>query len=70
MGNVGKGAKALYRSRRKGVSLVLSMCVAAVLLTLAMSVIFSASVLLRRAESRVTRERCWCLAQRRCWRRS
>lgn len=63
MGNVRKGAKALYRSRRKGVSLVLSMCVAAVLLTLAMSVIFSASVLLRRAESRVTRERCWYLAQ-------
>lgn len=62
MVNIKENAKMLCRDRCKGVSLVISMCVCVVLLGLALSVIFSASMLLRSAERKAARERCYQLA--------
>ena len=63
MGRIKENARLLYEKRRQGVSLVVAMCAAALILGLALSVIRSAALLLDRAGRRVERERCCQLAQ-------
>lgn len=62
MSNVRKNAKVLHQNRCRGVSLVISMCACAALLGLSMGLLFSASVLLSRAQRNAARERCFFLA--------
>ena len=62
MVNIKENARTLYCSRRSGASLMVSMCVCLALLGLSLSVVYSASVLLRRAERKAAKERCCQLA--------
>lgn len=62
MVSIKENARTLYRSRRSGASLMAAMCVCVVLLGLSLSVVYSASVLLRRAERQAVKERCCQLA--------
>lgn len=54
---------ALRENREKGVSLIVALCAVAVLLGLSLSLVYSASLPMARANRKIDRERCYQLAQ-------
>ena len=63
MNRIRQGWDALRRGRRSGVSLVIALCAVAVLIGLSLSIVYSSSMLLSRANRKIGRERCYQLAQ-------
>ena len=63
MNRIRQGGDALRRGRRSGVSLVIALCAVAVLIGLSLSIVYSSSMLLSRANRKIGRERCYQLAQ-------
>ena len=63
MNRIRQGRDALRRGRRSGVSLVIALCAVAVLIGLSLSIVYSSSMLLSRANRKIGRERCYQLAQ-------
>ena len=57
------GWQTLRENRRGGVTLVVALCAAALLLGLALSLIYSSGVLLARSNRKLTRERCYQLSR-------
>ena len=63
MKRIRQGWNTLRRSRRSGVSLIVALCAVAVLIGLSLSIVYSSSMLLSRANRKIGRERCYQLAQ-------
>lgn len=63
MNRIRQGWDALRRGRRSGVSLVIALCAVAVFIGLSLSIVYSSSMLLSRANRKIGRERCYQLAQ-------
>ena len=63
MKRIRQGWNTLRRSRRSGVSLIVALCAVAVLIGLSLSIVYSSSLLLSRANRKIGRERCYQLAQ-------
>ena len=63
MNRIRQGWDALRRGRRSGVSLVIALCAVAVLIGLSLSIVYSSSMLLSRANRKIGRESCYQLAQ-------
>ena len=63
MNRIRQGWDALWRGRRSGVSLVIALCAVAVLIGLSLSIVYSSSMLLSRANRKIGRESCYQLAQ-------
>ena len=58
-----KGWRALRENRRGGVSLIVALCAVALIIGLALSLTYSSSLLLARANRKISRERCYQLSQ-------
>ena len=70
MKRIRQGWNTLRRSRRSGVSLIVALCAVAVLIGLSLSIVYSSSMLLSRANRKIGRERCvirWRSPLDRCW---
>lgn len=69
MKRIRQGWNTLRRSRRSGVSLIVALCAVAVLIGLSLSIVYSSSMLLSRANRKIGRERCYQLGSplHRCW---
>lgn len=63
MKRIRQGWNTLRRNRRSGVSLIVALCAVAVLIGLSLSIVYSSSMLLSRANRKIGRERCYQLAQ-------
>lgn len=63
MKRIRQGWNALRRNKRSGVSLIVALCAVAVLIGLSLSIVYSSSMLLSRANRKIGRERCYQLAQ-------
>lgn len=63
MRRIRRGLLALRENRQKGVSLIVALCAVAVLLGLSLSLVYSASLPMARANRKIDRERCYQLAQ-------
>ena len=61
MKRIRQGWNTLRRSRRSGVSLIVALCAVAVLIGLSLSIVYSSSMLLSRANRKIGRERCYQL---------
>ena len=62
MERIRRGWRELRKNRRRGVSLIVALCASALLLGLALSLIYSASLLMARANRKIGEERCYQLA--------
>ena len=58
-----KGWRTLRENKRAGVSLIVALCAVALIIGLALSLTYSSSLLLARANRKVGRERCYQLAK-------
>lgn len=56
MNRIRQGWDALRRGRRSGVSLVIALCAVAVLIGLSLSIVYSSSMLLSRANRKIGRD--------------
>lgn len=63
MKRIRQGWNTLHRNSRSGVSLIVALCAVAVLIGLSLSIVYSSSMLLARANRKIGRERCYQLAQ-------
>lgn len=63
MKRIRQGWNTLRRNSRSGVSLIVALCAVAVLIGLSLSIVYSSSMLLARANRKIGRERCYQLAQ-------
>lgn len=63
MKRIRQGWNTLRRNKRSGVSLIVALCAVAVLIGLSLSIVYSSSMLLSRANRKIGRERCYQLAQ-------
>ena len=63
MKRIRQGWNTLHRHSRSGVSLIVALCAVAVLIGLSLSIVYSSSMLLSRANRKIGRERCYQLAQ-------
>lgn len=63
MKRIRQGWNTLRRNQRSGVSLIVALCAVAVLIGLSLSIVYSSSMLLSRANRKIGRERCYQLAQ-------
>lgn len=63
MKRIRQGWNTLYRHSRSGVSLIVALCAVAVLIGLSLSIVYSSSMLLSRANRKIGRERSYQLAQ-------
>ncbi|WP_318361568.1 hypothetical protein [uncultured Agathobaculum sp.] len=63
MKRIRQGWNTLHRHSRSGVSLIVALCAVAVLIGLSLSIVYSSSMLLSRANRKIGRERSYQLAQ-------
>lgn len=63
MKRIRQGWNTLRRNKRSGVSLIVALCAVAVLIGLSLSIVYSSSMLLSRANRKIGRERCYQLAK-------